>query len=316
MADFKVLIADSLSPAAVHRLQAGGVQTDDRSGIEAPELAHIIHDYNALIVRSRTKVTADLLKAGKHLKVIGRAGVGVDNIDIATAKQLGIAVVNTPISTSVAVAEHTFALMLALVRRIPRADASMKAGQWAKKDLEGSELAGKTLGILGVGNIGAQVARRAAAFDMQVLGYDPLLDDKTIQTRGAKAAMLDGVYERSDIITLHLPLLPETRGMLGAAAFVKMKQGVFIICAARGGVINEDALLAALNTGQVGGAALDVFANEPPEDSSLVKHRNVVATPHIAAQTNEAQERAALDVAEEVLNSLHGKPLRWQVSNI
>jgi D-3-phosphoglycerate dehydrogenase len=309
----KILIADSLSPAAVQRLQAGGAQTDDRSGIDAAELAKIIPDYNALIVRSRTKVTADLLKAGKNLKVVGRAGVGVDNIDVAAAKQQGVAVVNTPVSTSVAVAEHTFALMLALLRQIPRADASMKAGQWAKKELEGSELAGKTLGILGVGNIGAQVARRAAAFDMQVLGYDPFLDEKTIQTRGAIAAALDGLYEKSDIITLHLPLLPETRGMLGAAAFAKMKRGVFIICAARGGVIDEDALLSALNSGQVAGAALDVFAKEPPGASPLITHAHVVATPHIAAQTAEAQERAAIDVADEILNALLGKPLRWQV---
>lgn len=309
----KVLIADTLSPAAVQRLKAGGVQTDDRSGIDAAELTKIIADYDALVVRSRTKVTADLLKAGTNLKVVGRAGVGVDNIGVAAAKQLGIAVVNTPVATSVAVAEHTFALILALLRLIPRADATMKAGDWAKKDLEGSELAGKTLGILGVGNIGAQVARRAAAFDMQVLGYDPLLDDKTIQTRGAKAAALDAVYERADIITLHLPLLPETLGMLGAAAFGKMKRGVFVICAARGGVIDEEALLAALNSGQVGGAALDVFATEPPGASPLIKHPRVVATPHIAAQTREAQERAALDVAEEVLNALQGKPLRWQV---
>lgn len=313
MAGSRVLIADSLSPAALQRLLAGGVQTDDRSGIEAAELAKIIPDYHALIVRSRTKVTADLLKAGVNLKVVGRAGVGVDNIDVESAKQHGVAVVNTPVATSVAVAEHTFALMLALVRQVPSADTTMKAGKWSKKDLEGSELAGKTLGILGVGNIGAQVARRAAAFDMQVLGYDPLLDDKTIQTRGAKAAALDAIYQRADMITLHLPLLPETRGMLGADAFAKMKRGVFIICAARGGVIDEDALLAALNSGQIGGAALDVFAKEPPGESQLIKHPHIVATPHIAAQTGEAQERAALDVAEEVLNALQGKPLRWQI---
>ncbi len=309
----KVLIADTLSPAAVQRLQAGGVQVDDRSGIDAAEVAKIIPNYDALIVRSRTKVTADLLKAGKGLKVVGRAGVGVDNIDVAAAKQQGIAVVNTPVSTSVAVAEHTFALMLALLRQIPRADSSMKAGQWAKKELEGSELAGKTLGILGVGNIGAQVARRAAAFDMKVLGYDPFLDEKTIQTRGALAAALDGLYEQADIISLHLPLLPETRGMLSAATFAKMKPGVYIICAARGGVIDEDALLSALNSGQVAGAALDVFAKEPPGASALITHAHVVATPHIAAQTAEAQTRAALDVADEILNALQGKPLRWQV---
>lgn len=313
MADLKVLIADSLSPEAMQRLKAGGAQVDDRGGIEAGELAKILPEYQALIVRSRTKVTAELLQAAKSLKVIGRAGVGVDNIDLEAAKSRNIAVVNTPVSTSVAVAEHTFALILALLRHIPRADAGMKAGLWEKKGLEGSELSGKTLGILGLGNIGAQVARRAAAFDMKVLGYDPLLDDKTIQSRGALAAALDEVYASSDLITLHLPLLLETRGMLGSQAFKKMKHGVYLICAARGGVIDEEDLLAALNSGAVAGAALDVFEKEPPGMTALVTHPNVVATPHIAAQTAEAQARAALDVADEVLNVLHSKSLRWQI---
>lgn len=313
MPEFKVLIADELSPAAIQRLQAGGVQTDNRAGIDAAELAKIIPDYHGLIIRSRTKVTADLLKGAQQLKVVGRAGVGMDNIDKAAANAQSVALVNTPVSTSVAVAEHTFALILALVRQIPRADASMKAGQWAKKDLEGTELAGKTLGILGVGNIGAQVARRAAAFDMQVLGYDPLLDAKTIQRRVAKPATLDEVYAQSDVITLHLPLLPETRSMLAAKEFAKMKRGVYLVCAARGGVIDEEALVTALNSGQVAGAALDVFEKEPPGANPLITHAYVICTPHIAAQTAEAQERAALDVADEVLNALNGRPLRWQV---
>jgi D-3-phosphoglycerate dehydrogenase len=229
----KALIADALSPEAVDRLQAGGVQADDRAGIDTAELIKVLPSYDALIVRSRTKVTADVLAAGAKLKVVGRAGVGVDNIDVAAAKQRGVAVVNTPTSTSVAVAELTFALMLALLRQIPRADASMKAGAWDKKGLEGAELSGKTLGILGLGNIGAQVARRATAFDMKVLGFDPLLDDKTIQTRGALAAALDDIYTNADVLTLHLPLLPETRGMLGEQAFEKMKRGIYIICAAQ-----------------------------------------------------------------------------------
>lgn len=309
----KVLIADSLSPQAVERLQAGGVQADDRSGIDAAELLTALPDYDALIVRSRTKVTAEVLAAGAKLKVVGRAGVGVDNIDVKAAAARGVAVVNTPTSTSVAVAELTFALLLALLRQVPRADAGMKAGAWDKKSLEGTELAGKTLGILGLGNIGAQVAKRAAAFDMTVLGFDPLLDDKTIQTRGALAAKLDELYAQSDIITLHLPLLAETRGMLNDISFEKMKRGVYLVCAARGGVIDEEALLRALNTGQVAGAALDVFEKEPPGASPLVTHARVVATPHIGAQTEEAQGRAALDVADEILNALQGRPLRWQV---
>jgi len=309
----KVIIADSLSSEAVQRLRASGAQVDDRSGIEAGELASIIGTYDGLIVRSRTKVTADLLKSAAQLKVVGRAGVGVDNIDLAAARERGVMVVNTPVSTSVAVAELTFALLLSLLRQIPRADDSMKKGLWIKKELEGAELSGKSLGILGVGNIGAQVARRAAAFDMRVLGYDPLLDEKTIKARGAKPVKLEELYAQSDLVTLHLPLLPETRGMLNKAAFDKMKWGVYLVCAARGGVIDEDALLTALNSGQAAGAALDVFGKEPPGINALVTHPNVVTTPHIGAQTAEAQTRAALDVAEEVLKALQGKPLRWQI---
>jgi D-3-phosphoglycerate dehydrogenase len=309
----KVIIADKLSPEAVEALRIAGVEVDDRSGIEAVELAGVIAEYQGLIVRSRTKVTADLLKAGTALKVVGRAGVGVDNIDLAAARERGVAVVNTPVSTSVAVAELTIGLLLALLRNIPHADQTMKQAQWIKKELEGAELSGKVLGILGVGNIGAQVARRAAAFDMRVLGYDPFLDEKAIRTRGAEPVSLNDLYAQAEVITLHLPLLSETRGMLGEEAFKKMKFGVYLVCAARGGVIDESALLAALNSGQVAGAALDVFEKEPPGASPLVAHPNVVATPHIGAQTAEAQTRAAVDVAEEVANALLGKPLRWQV---
>ncbi|HRN49815.1 MAG TPA: hydroxyacid dehydrogenase [Anaerolineales bacterium] len=309
----KVLIADSLAPQAAQRLHAAGVQADDRAGIELSELLSVLPEYQGLIVRSRTKVTAEVLAAGSNLKVVGRAGVGVDNIDLAAAAAHNVAVVNTPVSTSVAVAELTLALMLAIVRSVPRADASMKAGGWDKKSFEGAELAGKTLGILGMGNIGAKVARRAAAFDMDVRGFDPFLDDATIQTRGALAARLDEIYSESDVITLHLPLLSDTRGLLNETAFEKMKRGVYIVCAARGGVIDEDALLTALNRGQVAGAALDVFATEPPGTSPLVTHPNVIATPHMGAQTAEAQTRAAMDVADEVANVLLGKPMRWEV---
>ncbi|MBX3003984.1 MAG: hydroxyacid dehydrogenase [Anaerolineales bacterium] len=309
----KVLIADSLAPQALARLEAAGLQADDRAGISAEELQALLPQYAGLIVRSRTKVSAALLAAAPALKVVGRAGVGVDNIDLAAAKAQGVVVVNTPVSTSVAVAELTLALMLALLRSIPRADASMKAGAWDKKSFEGAELAGKTLGVLGMGNIGAQVARRAAAFDMRVIAYDPFLDDATITTRGALAAKLEAVYAESDVLTLHLPLLPETRGMLNESTFAQMKRGVYLICAARGGVIDEDALLNALARGQVAGAALDVFATEPPGASALVTHPQVIATPHMGAQTAEAQTRAAADVADEVANVLLGQPIRWQV---
>ena len=310
---YKALIADSLPAEALERLRAGAVQADGRDGILAEKLLEVIPNYHALIVRGRSKVTAQLFEAAKELKVVGRAGVGVDNIDLAAAIAHGVIVVNTPQSTSIAVAEHTFALMLALIRQIPRADVEMKKGAWPKKELEGVELNGKTLGVIGVGNIGAQVARLAAAFAMRVLGYDPLLDAKTIESRGAQPATIEQVYGESDFITLHLPLLPQTRGIINRDVFEKVKRGVYLICAARGGVIDEDALLNALSSGRVSGAALDVFENEPPGASPLVTHPKVVATPHIGAQTVEAQTRAAMDVAEEVLNALEGKPLRWQV---
>jgi D-3-phosphoglycerate dehydrogenase len=311
----KVLIADGLSPEGVERLLKGGAEVLNRSGIEAADLPDALVGAQGLVVRSRTKVNAELLKAAPDLKVVGRAGVGVDNIDLAAAKQVGVAVVNTPVSTSVAVAELTFGLFLALMRELPRADAAMKQGSWIKKDLEGAELAGKTLGILGVGNIGAKVAHRAAAFEMRVVGFDPLLDADTLRSRGAEPMSLDEVYAVADVITLHLPLLPETRGLLNKHSFAKMRRGVYLVCAARGGVIDEADLLTALNSGEIAGAALDVFEKEPPGNTALVAHPRVIATPHIGAQTAEAQSRAALDVAEEVLNALQGKPLRWQVGN-
>jgi D-3-phosphoglycerate dehydrogenase / 2-oxoglutarate reductase len=252
--------------------------------------------------------------AARRLKVIGRAGVGVDNIDLEAAKAHGVTVVNAPVSTSLAVAELTLSLMLALAREIPRADAGMKQGQWLKKELSGMELSGKTLGILGMGRIGAEVGSRAKAFGMMVLGYDPLIPGDEIVRRGAEPVSLDDLYARSDFVSLHLPLIDETRSMLAEQAFGRIKPGVRIVCAARGGIIDESALLAALESGQVAGAALDVFASEPPGASALVRHPNVIATPHIGAQTAEAQSRAAEDIAHEVLAALKGEPLRWKVS--
>ncbi len=309
----KVLIADKLAPVAAQFLRQAGVEVDDRAGIEASQLAAALAEVDGLIVRSRTKVTAELLAKAARLKVVGRAGVGVDNIDLEAVRQHGAAVVNTPVSTSVAVAELTLALMLALLREVPRADSAMKQGQWIKKELQGPELAGKTLGIMGVGNIGAQVAKRASAFDMRVLGYDPFLNEEQLSQRGTQPASREQIYAEADWISLHLPLLPETHHMFNTEVFEKMKWGVYLVCAARGGLIDEGDLLAALNSGQVAGAALDVFESEPPGRNPLVEHPRVVASPHIGAQTAEAQTRAARDVAEEVLNALTGKPLRWQV---
>jgi D-3-phosphoglycerate dehydrogenase len=288
-------------------------KADDRSGISPAELLQSIEDYDALIVRSRTKVTVEVFDAAKRLKVIGRVGVGVDNIDLEAARSHGVTVVNAPTSTSLAVAELTFGLMLALVREVPRADAGMKGSQWLKQELKGMELHGRTLGILGMGRIGREVSKRAAIFGMHILAYDPLVSEEIIRQCWAKPVGLDGLYAQSDFITLHLPLKPETRSLLNEQAFERMKRGVRIVCAARGGIIDETALLAALESGQVAGAALDVFATEPPGDSELVRHPKVIATPHIGAQTSEAQSRASEDIANEVLSALNGEPLRWKV---
>lgn len=312
MSTFHILITDGLDASAQAVLRSCSV--DDRTGIAADELVKIIADYDALIVRGRTKATASLLEAATRLKVIGRAGVGVDNIDLAAAKSRGVTVVNAPVSTTLAVAELTFSLLLALAREIPRADASMKQGQWLKKELEGAELYGKTLGILGMGHIGSEVARRARAFGMNVLGYDPLLTPDEIRGRVAEPVDRDELLARSDFVSLHLPLLPETRGMFNAEQFAKMKDGARVVCAARGGIIDEAALLAAIEAGKIAGAALDVFASEPPGATDLVKHPRVIATPHVGAQTAEAQSRAAEDIAHEVLAALRGGKLRWKVA--
>jgi D-3-phosphoglycerate dehydrogenase len=304
--DWTVLISDGLDESG-KKLLREAARVEDRPGISPAELLEAVAGCEALIVRSRSKVTREVLAAGQRLKVVGRAGVGLDNIDLDAARELGVGVVNTPQATTLAVAEHALGLLLALARGIPRADVSMKAGEWIKKELEGVELSGKTLGIVGVGNIGAALASRAAALGMRVTGYDPFLSQDAIRRRGAEAVTLDELYAGADFISLHVPLTGETRGMLGEQALAKMKPGVRIVCTARGGLIDEAALLQALERGQVAGAALDVFAEEPPGATRLVRHPRVIATPHVAAQTVEAQQRAAVDIAMEVLRALRGE---------
>jgi D-3-phosphoglycerate dehydrogenase len=312
MPAWKIMIADSLDKKGQEILRTTA-QVDDCKGITPQALTQKIAGYHALIVRSRTKVTAAILVAGKKLKVVGRAGVGVDNIDLATAATQGVTVVNAPISSTLAVAEMTLALMFALARAIPRADTAMKSGLWTKKELQGLELNGKVLGIIGVGNIGGTVATLAAALGMTVLGHDPFVLPEDISEKRARPATLTDLYSRSDFISLHAPLSPESRGMIDGQALSSMKRGVRIICTARGGLIDETALIGALESGQVAGAALDVFDQEPPGLSALVAHPNVIATPHISAQTAEAQERAAKDIASEVLAALRDEPLRWKI---
>lgn len=312
MSDWKVLIADGLHASGQQMLRASA-QVDDRNGISPKELLEAIVDHDALIVRGRTKVTPQVFVAGRRLKVVGRAGVGIDNIDLAAANVHNVTVVNSPVATTQAVAEFTLASLLALARSIPKADAGMKSGQWLKKELMGVEINGKILGVIGLGHIGKTVARLAAALGMAIIAYDPLISAEEIETRGAEPVALNDLYARSDFITIHIPLAPDTRGMINGQAFGLMKRGVRLLCDARGGVIDETALLGALESGQVAGAALDVFSKEPPGMSALVTHPSVIATPHIAAQTAEAQARAAEHIVTEVLAALRGEGLRWKV---
>jgi D-3-phosphoglycerate dehydrogenase / 2-oxoglutarate reductase len=313
MANPKILITDGLDARGQSILRASA-EVDDKNGISAEELAKILGDYDGLIVRGRTRVTAAVFETASHLKVVGRAGVGVDNIDLDAAKKHSVAVVNAPTSTTIAVAELTFGLLLALAREIPRGDASMKQGDWIKKELEGVELNGKTLGVIGYGRIGTEVGRRAAAFGMNVVVYDPNVMEEELAHGDAEPVSLQDLFAWSDFISLHLPLNVQTRDLIGPMAFSQMRDGVRIVSTARGGIIDETALFDALNKGKVAGAALDVFTEEPPGLTELVSHPRVIATPHIGAQTVEAQSRAAEDIAAEVLAALHGKPLRWRVA--
>ena len=312
MTTWKVLITDGLSAKGIAILSSAA-QVDNKPDISADDLLKVAGEYDAMVVRGRTKVTPAVFEVAKKLKAVGRAGVGVDNIDLAAAKSHGVTVVNAPKSTSLAVAELAISLMFSLARMVPKADATMKQGQWIKKQLEGIELNGKTLGIVGMGNIGTALAQRATGLGMKVIGFDSLVPPAEVKKRGAEPVSLSDLYARSDFISYHLPLTAESKSMVNAQAFAQMKHGVRIVDAARGGIIDEAALLAALESGQVAAAALDVFAAEPPGPTALVAHPNVVATPHIGAQTEEAQDRAAEDIASEVLNVLKGEPLRWKI---
>lgn len=314
MNKFKVLIADGLGDDGVALLKRIA-EVDVQPKITADELVVVLSDYHGLIVRSRTKVTAKIIEAGVNLKVIGRAGVGVDNIDVAAAVAKGIMVVNSPLAATVSVAELTLALILSMAREIPRADATMKKGEWLKSGLLGTELYNKTLGLVAVGRIGAAVAGRAGAFGMRVIACDPFLSPEDIRQRQAHPTTLDELLAVSDYISIHTPLTPQTKNLFSTAAFAKMKDGVRIICAARGGVVDEDALLVALNSGKAAGAALDVFATEPPGVTPLVSHPKVICSPHMGAQTHEAQVRAGVDIAEEVVAVLADREPRWKVTS-
>src|SRR5216684_766602 len=300
----KVLISDALSPRAAEILTARGIEVDLLPGLPAEELKARIAGYEGLAVRSATKVTKGLLARAEKLKVIGRAGIGVDNIDVAAATQRGIVVMNTPYGNSITTAEHAIALMFALARQLPAADRSTQEGKWEKSRFMGVELAGKTLGVVGCGNIGSIVANRAVGLHMKVVAYDPFLSPERAVALGVEKVELDGLFARADFITLHTPLTDATRNIIDAAAIAKMKPGVRIINCARGGLIVEADLKAALDSGHVGGAALDVFVTEPPKDNPLFGHENLVATPHLGAATSEAQENVALQIAEQMADFL------------
>src|ERR1700722_6860496 len=300
----KVLIADELSPRAVAVFAERGIEGPPRSGLAADELGACIAEYDGLAVRSATKVAPALIAAAGALKVIGRAGIGVDNIDVPAATQRGIVVMNTPYGNAITAAEHAIAMMFALARQIPAADRSTQAGKWEKSRFLGVELSGKTLGIIGCGNIGAIVADRAQGLKMRVIGYDPFLSAETAVALGIERVSLDELLARADFVTLHTPMTDATRGMLDAKALAKLKPGAHLINCARGGLIVEADLAAALDKGQVAGAAIDVFVEEPARENPLFGRDNVVATPHLGAATAEAQENVAVQIAEQMADFL------------
>ena len=300
----RVLIADQLSPAAVQIFQSRGVQVDVKTGLTKAELLEIIDQYDGLAVRSATKADKDVIAAAKRLKVVGRAGIGVDNIDIPSATAAGVVVMNTPFGNSITTAEHAIAMMFALARQLPAADLSTQAGKWEKNRFMGIELYGKTLGLIGCGNIGAIVADRANGLKMKVIAYDPFLSLERAVEIGVEKVELDQLLARAEVITLHTPLTDKTRNILNAEALAKTRKGVFIINCARGGLVDEAALRAGLDSGHIGGAAFDVFVEEPAKANVLFGHPNFIATPHLGASTLEAQENVALQVAEQMADYL------------
>jgi D-3-phosphoglycerate dehydrogenase len=311
----RVVIADDLPASAADLLKAEpGWSVDARAGRPAPELVTALADADALVVRSATKVTADLIAAAPRLRVIARAGTGVDNVDLDAATARGIVVMNSPGANSISVAELAMAFILALARPIPAADAAMKAAKWEKKKFTGSEVRGKTLGIVGLGRIGQEVAQRARAFEMQIVAHDPYISAQVAAQYGARLASLDEVCAVADYLTLHLPVTPTTRHIIGAERLARCKRGIRIVNTARGELIDDGALIQALESGQVGGAALDVFVKEPPTDWTLASRPNVIATPHIAASTGEAQELVGVETCEAVRDFLRDGIIRNAVN--
>jgi len=300
----KVLISDKMSPRAAEIFRQRGVEVDENTGLSADELKAVIGDYDGLAIRSSTKVTEQILAAAENLKVVGRAGIGVDNVDVPAATARGVCVMNTPFGNSITTAEHTIAMLMALARQIPDANASTQDGKWEKSRFMGVELYGKTLGVIGCGNIGAIVCDRAQGLAMKVIAFDPFLSEERAQDLGVEKVELEGLLARADFITLHTPLTDGTRGIINKDNIAAMKPGVRIVNCARGGLVVEEDLKAALESGHVAGAALDVFSEEPAKDNVLFGAPNLVATPHLGASTDEAQENVAIQVAEQMADYL------------
>ncbi|NCC22645.1 MAG: phosphoglycerate dehydrogenase [Alphaproteobacteria bacterium] len=300
----KVLISDKMNPLAADIFRNKGVEVDVKTGLSPEELKGIIGNYDGLAIRSSSKVTADIIESAKNLKVIGRAGIGVDNVDVPAATNAGIIVMNTPFGNSITTAEHAIAMMFALARQIPQANESTHAGKWEKSKFMGVELTGKTLGVIGCGNIGSIAATRGLGLKMNVIAYDPFLTEERAVDLGVDKVELDELFARADFITLHVPKNDKTKGLLNKDAFAKMKDGVRIVNCARGGIVVEADLREALDSGKVAGAALDVFETEPATDNVLFGHPNVICTPHLGASTTEAQVNVALQVAEQMADFL------------
>src|SRR5579872_6232605 len=300
----RVLIADKLSPAAVAIFKERGLDADVKPGLTKDELLKIVDQYHGIAIRSATKITADVIKAAKNLKVVGRAGIGVDNVDIPAATAAGVIVMNTPFGNSITTAEHAIALLMALARDIPAANASTHAGKWEKNRFMGIEVTAKTLGIIGCGNIGAIVADRAKGLRMRVIAFDPYLSPERAADLGVEKVELNALLSRADFISIHTPLTNETRNIISADAIAKMKKGARLINCARGGLVDEAAVKAALDSGHLAGAAFDVFVEEPAKASPLFGNENFIATPHLGASTTEAQENVALQVAEQISDYL------------
>ena len=309
----RVLVSDPIGPEGVSLLETVA-EVDVKTGMKPDELLETVGSYEALVVRSETKVNRDVIAAGKNLQVIARAGIGVDNIDLEAATGAGIAVVNAPTGNTVAAAEHTIALMLALSRNIPGAHHSLKSGEWRRSAFMGVEVREKTLGICGLGRVGTEVARRAQAFGMRLVGYDPFVAPDYARRIGVELMSLDELLAESDFVTLHTPLTEGTRGMLGMKQIENIKPGSRVINVARGELVDESALLAGLESGRLSGLALDVFAKEPPDPSPLLEHPKVIVTPHLGASTKEAQREVAIEAAEQVLAVLKGEPARNTVN--